>query len=164
MGRTRYALGIDPGTQFCGWALIEGGGDLGAGRFTSLGLGTIVLPERVALHRRLGMLMTKLAPIVDRAHDLGAEAAVERPFVNRNHMATLAIAGARGLALGLIGAASLAFKDYPPQVWKMVTGHGGADKARVVAVVRSLLCLADDPPSDAADAAGIAIYHLSTRS
>jgi crossover junction endodeoxyribonuclease RuvC len=161
--RTRHALGIDPGTNFCGWALVEGGGDLGAGRFKPLGLGTIVLPEKMPLHRRLGQLLTELAPIVDRAHDLGAEAAVERPFCNKNHMATLGIAGARGLALGLIGAAALSFHEYSPQVWKMITGHGGADKLRVAAVVKALLGLREDPPLDAADAAAIAIYHLSTR-
>lgn len=162
--RTRYALGVDPGTQFCGWALIEGGGDLGTSRYKALGLGTIVLPERVALHRRFGILMQSLAPIVRRAEELQAEAAVERPFVNRNHMATLAIAGARAIALGHIGCAALRFAEYSPQTWKMVTGHGGADKARVVAVVQSLLCLCEPPPEDAADAAGLAIYHLSTRS
>ena len=165
MGSTkiRRVLAIDPGTQYCGWAILEAKPGMSSA-FRALGINTIVVPE-LPLLRRFGHLTRELRGIVRRAKEHGVdEAAIERPFVNRNHMATLAIAGARAIAAGLIVEAGLRIVDYPPQTWKLITGHGGADKIRVANVVKSLLHLDYDLPLDAADAGGIGIYHLSSRS
>ena len=51
--------------------------------------------------------------------------------------------------------------DYNPmQVKKAVSGYGWADKTQVGKMVQTLLNLKEALPSDAADAAAVAIGHL----
>jgi crossover junction endodeoxyribonuclease RuvC len=51
--------------------------------------------------------------------------------------------------------------EYSPKKIKMaVVGKGAADKEQVAFMVRALLGLAENPPSDAADALAIALAHL----
>lgn len=153
----RLILGLDPGTDLFGWCLLD---VPRPGSWSARGLGTIVFPEG-PLYRRLGYLHERLEPIVETARQEFAECVVERPFVNENHMATLAIAAARGIALGLIGRANLRFNEYGPSAWKMITGKGNADKPRIAFVVRNLLQHPRPLQFDQADAAGLAIFHAT---
>lgn len=152
----RHILGIDPGTESLGWALIEVPGPM---RFTALGFGTITARGREPLHKRFARELNELPAVIARAKKFMAECVVERPFVNKNHMATLAIAGSRAIALGLIGQAGLRFSEYSPQSWKQITGSGAADAPRYAYVVQQLLGLKEQLPWDAAAAGGLAIYH-----
>lgn len=154
----RHILGIDPGTETLGWALIQVPGPM---RFTALGFGTITAHGREPLYKRFARELKELPPVIARAKELWAECVVERPFVNKNHMATLAIAGSRAIALALIGQAGLRFDEYSPQSWKQITGSGGADAPRYAYVVQQLLGLKEQLPWDAAAAGGLAIYHGS---
>jgi crossover junction endodeoxyribonuclease RuvC len=153
----RHILAIDPGTDLAGWCRLE---VPSPGAWTVRGLGTIVFPAGL-LYRRLAFLHQRLEPIVAEAKEVLAECVVERPFVNANHMATLAIAGARGVALALIGRANLRFTEYSPQSWKLVTGDGRADKPKIAHVVRGLLRWPHELQHDQADAAGMALYHAT---
>lgn len=154
----RQILAVDPGTEFAGWCRLE---VPAPGTWSVRGLGTIVFPMAQPLYRRLAHLHERLEPIVAEAKQVFAECVVERPFVNANHMATLAIAGARGVSLALIGRANLRFTEYSPQVWKMVTGDGRAEKPKIAFVVRQLLKLPHELQQDQADAAGMALYHAT---
>ena len=44
-----------------------------------------------------------------------------------------------------------------------MVGHGTAQKNQVAFMVVRLLGLAEEPPSDAADAAGVALTHIHSR-
>ncbi len=152
----RHILGLDPGTVSMGWCLIEVPSSM---RFKALGFGTINPRSGDPLHRRLAIMMGGVIDVVERAKKHCAECVVERPFVNKNNMATLAIAAARGIALAAIGAANLRFNEYSPQTWKQITGSGAADALRYSYVVQQLLGLKEQMPWDAAAAGGLAIYH-----
>lgn len=152
----RHILGVDPGTTSLGWCLIEVPSPM---RFKSLGFGTITSFERQPLHKRFAQELRELPPVIDRAKKLWAECVVERPFVNKNHMATLAIAGSRAIALALIGMAGLRFDEYAPQSWKQITGSGAAAPEQYAYVVQKMLGLFERMPHDAAAAGGLAIYH-----
>ncbi len=152
----RHILGIDPGSVSLGWALIEVPGPM---RFKALGFGTISSFERQPLHKRFAQELRELPPVMERAKLLWAECVVERPFVNKNHMATLAIAGSRAIALAFIGKEGLRFTEYSPQSWKQVAGSGNATPEQYSYVVQKLLGLGERMPFDAAAAAGLAIYH-----
>lgn len=152
----RRVLGIDPGTGTMGWCLIE---FKNAQTFSALEFGTITPRESDPLHRRLARVLVELGPIVDRAADLCAEVVVERPFVNKNYMATLAIAAARGIALALVGKRGLRFAEVSPQSWKLITGRGNATPEQYSYVVQQLLRQPERMPWDAAAAGGLAIYH-----
>jgi crossover junction endodeoxyribonuclease RuvC len=155
---SRFVLGLDPGTHFAGYALID---VRRPGLYRAQAMGTIVMRDG-PLHLRLAQVMGELIPILEQAREKNAECVVERPFVNKNHMATLAISGCRAICLALIGGAELRFTEYSPQTWKRITGKGNAHKIEVANVVKRILELDFDPPLDAADAAGMAIYHAHT--
>jgi crossover junction endodeoxyribonuclease RuvC len=157
--KSRFVLGLDPGTEAAGWGLIE---VPRPGSFRCLGLGTILLPHSLALPRRLALLQDRLVKIMKRAKQLNAECAVEKPLVWGSNDATIGICRANGVMVSLIGKAGLQFAEYGPSQWKMVTGFGGASKFRVAAFVKGILHLNEDPSIDASDACGIALYHAST--
>jgi len=154
----RHILGIDPGTTSLGWLLLEVPRSMS---FKALDFGTIQPPRGDKLRHRFAFELEQLTPVIAKAKDLWAECVVERPFVNKNHMATLAIAGSRAIALALIGQVGLRFTEYSPQSWKQITGNGAADAPRYAYVVQQLLGLKEQLPWDAAAAGGLAIYHGS---
>jgi crossover junction endodeoxyribonuclease RuvC len=154
----RHILAVDPGTDLAGWCRLE---VPAPGTWSVRGLGTIVFPPGKPLYRRLAFFQERLEPIVAEAKQVFAECVCERPFVNKNHMATLAIAGARAIALALFGRANLRFSEYGPSQWKMVTGNGRADKPEIAYKVRALLKHPHELQFDQADAAGLALFHVT---
>lgn len=153
----RFVLGVDPGSRSLGWCLLK---FANLSTCTVEGFGTILGRDGDPLHRRFGKILDELSPIIARAKSFFAEAVVERPFVNENYMATLAIAGVRGIALGLIGLAGLRFSEYGPSQWKTVVGDGRASPEKYSYILPRLLKLREDRmPFDAAAAAGLALYH-----
>jgi len=153
----RHILAIDPGTEAAGWCRLE---VPTPGTWSVRGMGAILLPAG-QLYRRLAHLQEKLEPIIADAKTLFCECVVERPFVNKNFMATLAIAGARGVVLALMGRANLRFTEYSPQTWKQVIGNGRADKPEVAYKIGRILKLPSTPSFDQADAAAMALYHAT---
>jgi len=85
---------------------------------------------------------------------------VEDGFCGPNPRSALKIGEGRGAALVAAASAGLPVHLYSPaSVKRAVTGSGRASKAPVAEMVRLLLGLDQAPPSDAADALGLAICH-----
>jgi crossover junction endodeoxyribonuclease RuvC len=148
-------LGIDPGSRFTGWGVVEeraravhhvasGTIALGAGR--SLG-------GRLArLHAECERLVTRFAP---------AAVALERAFVARNVQSALRLGEARGVVLAAVAAAGTPLHEYAPAAVKLAAGgHGRADKAAMMRGVVARLGLGGPLPLDAADALAVALCHL----
>jgi crossover junction endodeoxyribonuclease RuvC len=91
-------------------------------------------------------------------------AAVESGFSGRNPKSGLVLAESRGVLLAELGRAKVPVHPYTPaQVKSAMVGHGTAEKRQVAFMVVRLLGLAEPPPADAADAAGIALTHIHSR-
>jgi crossover junction endodeoxyribonuclease RuvC len=88
------------------------------------------------------------------------EAAVEAWFVHPVSRAAMGMAEARGAILVALARAGTRVVEYSPnEIKQAVTGHGGADKAQVRAMVGRLAGCG--PASDhEADALAAAICHL----
>ncbi len=150
-------LGVDPGSQATGWALI-----VAIGNRTQLEGCGIVRPKgpdhatRLAdLDRRFTTLLTELKPDC---------AAVESGFSGRNPKSGLILAESRGVLLAALGRIEVPVHPYTPaQVKSAMVGHGTAEKQQVAFMVVRLLGLTETPPSDAADAAGVALTHIHSR-
>jgi len=89
--------------------------------------------------------------------------AVEQVFFQVNVRTAMATGQASGLALAEAAIAGCEVIQYTPnQVKDAVAGWGGADKEQVQKMVQARLKLSTLPkPADAADAAAIALTHLS---
>ncbi len=128
-------------------------------RLELLEAGVIRSPRGADFDQRILGIHGKLSEVI--AKHGPAFMAVESPFVEKNPATALKLGQIRGGILLTAGIHGLPVGDYNPmQVKKAVSGYGWADKSQVGKMVQVLLNLKDPLPSDAADAAAVAIGHL----
>jgi crossover junction endodeoxyribonuclease RuvC len=151
-------LGIDPGLANTGWGIVEALGN----RFRCLAYGCVTTPAEEPLAQRLSSVHTSLISVIRKYEP--AECAVEKLFFNVNVRTAFATGQARGVALLATAEARLPVGEYgPSEIKQAVVGYGGADKAQVQFMVRTILKLAEVPkPDHAADALAVAICHANS--
>jgi crossover junction endodeoxyribonuclease RuvC len=147
-------LGVDPGTNAIGFALLEQAGS----RLSLVEAGVIRAPRGAPLQRRLRVIHEGLLDVLRRTRP--AVAVVEQVFYGKSVRDALKIGEGRGVALLAAGISDLPVAEYAPaQVKKAATGNGRARKSQVQEMVRRILGLEERPPQDAADAIAIALCH-----
>ena len=148
-------LGVDPGSLACGWAVVSQFGS----RMELLEAGVVRSPRGTDFDQRILAIHQRLCVAISTHQP--AFMAVESPFVEKNAATALKLGQIRGGILLTAGLHGLPVGDYNPmQVKKAVSGYGWADKTQVGKMVMMLLNLKEPLPSDAADAAAVAIGHL----
>jgi len=146
-------LGIDPGSRITGYGIIDQQGQ----QLRYVASGCIRIKGE-ALAERLGMIFTGVNEVIDEY--LPEEMAVERVFMNKNADSALKLGQARGAAICAGVTCTLPVDEYAArEIKQAVVGKGGATKEQVQHMVRVLLSLDRQPPSDAADALAVAICH-----
>jgi len=147
-------LGIDPGSRRTGWGVVQ----LEGTRFRYIGAGTIAVPEKLPLAKRLRIIHEELGRVVSTHRP--EVVAVEEIFFAKYPNAALKLGHARGVALLVAAEAELEVHEYPPAIVKRtVVGRGGADKAQMSRLITAILTLEAPPGEDAADALAVAITH-----
>jgi crossover junction endodeoxyribonuclease RuvC len=151
-------LGIDPGLTRCGYAVVDG---RGPSTVRAISMGVIRTPASDPLPNRLATLRIEFTSLI--AEFEPDVVAVEQVFFQVNVRTAMATGQASGLALAEAAIAGCEVIQYTPnQVKDAVAGWGGADKEQVQKMVQARLKLSTMPkPADAADAAAIALTHLS---
>ncbi len=146
-------LGLDPGSRHTGFGVI----DTCAGRLTPVRFGRISTRPKAELAVRLAELATQLDSLLDELRP--SHAALETPFQGLNPRSLIVLAQARGVLLAALARRGLTIREYSPtQVKSAVSGYGRAAKAQVGHMVRQILALGPEVPSeDAADALAVAI-------
>lgn len=151
-------LGIDPGSRFTGFGIIDVEGDR-----TTLVQHGVIRSGSGEFTERLGVIFAELRDLI-RDHEPN-EVAVETVFVSRNAASALKLGQARGAAVCAAISMGLPVAEYSPRLVKQaVVGRGGADKVQVQHMVRVLLGLREAPEEDAADALAVALCHYHTQS
>ena len=152
-------LGIDCGTEYTGYGVVEQTGD---GELRCLVAGAIRLSPREPMARRLDRIFAELSGLI--ATHRPELVAIEDVFYAVNVKSALKLGQVRGVAMLAAAAAGLEVCEYAPLAIKSaVVGYGRAEKPQVQQMVARLLRLAEVPESpDAADALAIAICHLHT--
>jgi crossover junction endodeoxyribonuclease RuvC len=152
-------LGIDCGTQFTGYGVVELRPDA---KLICVTWGAIKLSPRVPLCERLATIFESLGEII-REHRPD-NVAIEEIFYAVNVKSALKLGQVRGVAMLAASSVGLEVSEYAPLTIKSaVVGYGRAEKQQVQHMVMRLLNLAKIPESpDAADALAIAICHLHT--
>ena len=150
-------LGIDPGSQSTGYGIL----DMDGNHATSVTYGFIkVQGEENAA--RLHCIFQGISELIAAYHP--AEAAIERVFIHRNADSALKLGQARGAAITAVANSGLPACEYTAnQVKQATVGKGHAAKQQVQHMVKTLLCLAEVPQSDAADALAVALCHGHSR-
>ncbi len=150
-------LGIDPGSRITGYGIIETTGS----RSACVVYGRIQC-EDVPLPQRLLHILSELGKVIRQYAP--QETAVEEVFVKMNVSSALVLGQARGAAICALAQAGLPVAEYAPaRIKSTIVGHGRADKKQIQHMVRVLLDLPDEPPTDAADALAVALCHAHLR-
>ena len=149
-------LGLDPGLQKTGWALVEATGNGPLYR----GSGLILTDERYDLTARLGHLSDSVLAIVEEFSP--GTAAIEETLANRNPGTTIKLAQARGaLLVGLHRSGATPSYHWPNDVKKAVAGDGHARKTDMERAVQRVLSITGELLSlDEVDACAIALCRL----
>ena len=150
-------LGIDPGTRFTGYGVVEQRGR----HLAHLGHGVIRLDPQAPLEQRLADLFSGLTSAADLFQP--DVVAVEGLFTFKNARSALVLGHARGVALLVAAQRELPVHEYPPAKVKKSVGAGGASaKDGVSRMVRAFLGLGQAlERADASDALAVAICHLN---
>jgi len=152
-------IGIDPGSRYTGYGLMEGDGS----QLRHLDNGTIRVPTRFAFPDRLKYIYDELSSVIGRFRP--TDMAVEEVFFAKNVQSALRLGQARGAAMLAGVNAGLAIHEYSAlQIKQAVVGYGRAGKDQIVQMIRHLCCLREAMDPNAADALAAAICHLNTRS
>jgi crossover junction endodeoxyribonuclease RuvC len=126
-------LGIDPGTRYCGYAVIKKEGSaiaLLACDCLNLGVQK-TLPERIY---NFGCAFEHLV-IQWNVTDVS----LETPFLGKNAQNFLKLGYIRGILYFFAQKHDLVVKEFSPREIKVtVTGYGGADKSQVAYFVKQL--------------------------
>jgi len=153
------AIGIDPGSRYTGYGIVEGDGSL----LLHVTNGVISLPGSLPLPERLSIIYQQLAAIIGEVQP--ACMAIEDVFFAKNVKSALSLGQARGAAiLAAINAGLPVFEYSALQVKQAVAGYGKAGKDQMVKMIQILFKLSKQPNSNAADALAVAICHLNTQS
>ena len=149
-------LGIDPGSRFLGYGLVE----WRLNRATHVASGVVRADGKAPLHHRLGTIFSELKQVVDVFKPDAV--AVEGVFTHKNARSALILGHARGVALLLASQAGLDVHEYAPARVKKSVGAGGNDsKDSVQRMVERLLQLTEPlERADAYDALAVALCHV----
>jgi crossover junction endodeoxyribonuclease RuvC len=150
-------LGIDPGSRFTGFGIIEVNGD----RVTPIHQG-VIKAGTGEFPQRLGIIFSGIKDLIgEYAPD---EMAIETVFVSKNAGSALKLGQARGAAMCAAISMGLSIAEYSPRSIKQaVVGRGSADKVQVQHMITVLLNLKERPVEDAADALAVALCHHHTQ-
>ena len=155
-------FGIDCGTEFTGYGVVEMDHETRNPKLTHCAAGTIRLNKKEKTPQRLAQVYAELTALMAlHAPDC---VAIEEVFFSANAKSALKLGQVRGVAMLAAATCSLPVCEYAPLTIKSsVTGYGLAAKEQVQFMVTRLLSLDCVPESpDAADALAIAICHIHT--
>lgn len=123
-------LGIDPGYDRLGIAVIDNGKLLHSECFTT--------SSKDTFHIRLREIGLRVREVI-REYSPDAMA-IESLFVTKNQKTAMKVAEARGVISYEAVLKDIPLFEYsPPQIKLAVTGHGGSDKTQIIKMIPLLL-------------------------
>lgn len=155
---TYRIMGIDPGTNYMGYGIIEVQGKV----VRSVVMGDIDLHTMSDPYRKLRYIFDRVSKLIEDYNP--REVALESPFFGSNVQSMLKLGRAQGVAM----AAALrldkeVFEYAPTRVKQAITGSGAASKEQVAAIIQRLLKLEYMPRRlDATDGMAVAMCHYFT--
>ena len=148
-------LGIDPGLDRTGWAVVEKHGQ----DKRLLASGLIHTKAGVPLPERLEIIFDEISAVALKWTP--PEAAIEEVFFTKKTNTQSNTVHARGVILLACKKSGVSINEYNPRtIKKTVTGNGNCEKIQVQRIVKMILKLKEIPkPDDIADAMAAALCH-----
>jgi crossover junction endodeoxyribonuclease RuvC len=148
-------LGIDPGTNFLGYAVLE----IEDKKLSLVTMSILTLTHVDEPTEKLKRIFEKVEWVIKTFTP--NELAIEEPFYAKNVQSMLKLGRAQGVAMAAAMIHGLAVSQYLPKtIKKSVTGNGNASKEQVAAMLGHILNRPIEPSYfDASDALGVAVAH-----
>jgi len=155
MAASRRILGVDPGTNFLGYAVIQ----VEKNKILLVKIGVVKMQHLESQQLKLKKIFERLQEIIkSTAPD---EMAIEAPFFGKNVQSMLKLGRAQGVSIAAGMTNGVEVTEYSPKKIKQsVTGSGNASKEQVAAMLENILHLKLDKQTlDATDALATAVCH-----
>ncbi len=155
MQKPKIILGIDPGTQIMGYALLKVEGS----KTQVLLMDVLKLTQHKDIYERLEKIHSKVSEIIKLYKP--QTFAIEAPFFGKNVQSMLKLGRAQGVAIAAAMHAGILVTEYSPKkVKQSITGNGNADKDQVWKMLQRILNIEEKPQYfDATDALAVALCH-----
>lgn len=155
----RYRImGIDPGTNYMGYGILEVEGRT----LRAVVLGDIDLHKLTDPYAKLRHIFERVGGLIE-AYD-PREVALEAPFFGENVQSMLKLGRAQGVAMAAALSRDRQVFEYAPmRIKQAITGRGAATKEQVASIVCRTLSV-DAPPRrlDSTDGIAVALCHYYT--
>lgn len=152
---TYRILGVDPGTNIMGFAVIE----IRKKEIHLVEMGVVKMSQYDNAQDKLQKIFERLQAIIKRHEP--KQMAIEAPFFGKNVQSMLKLGRAQGVAIAAAMTLNVDIQEYAPKKIKLaVTGNGNASKDQVSAMLDTILKqkLQKDY-FDATDALATAVCH-----
>ena len=153
--KIKRILGIDPGTNILGVAVIETKGN----KISLLHIGIISMGGLPSHQLKLKKIFEEIQKLITTYQP--DEMAIEAPFYGKNVQSMLKLGRAQGVAIAAAITKNVPMTEYAPKKIKQsVTGNGNASKEQVAAMLVNILDQKLDAETlDSTDALAAAICH-----
>ncbi len=154
--QTYRLLGVDPGTNVLGYAIIE----VNKKQLSLIDMGVIHMSSLKEHQLKLKKIFEELQKIIAKYQPY--EMAIEAPFYGKNVQSMLKLGRAQGVAIAAAITKDVSITEYAPKKIKQsVTGSGNASKEQVAAMLDTILnTKLDRKYLDATDALATAVCHF----
>lgn len=148
-------LGVDPGTNVTGYAIIEQEGQ----RCKMITAGIFDLSKLPDHQTKLKEIFLQLQEVIETY--LPSEMAIEAPFYGKNVQSMLKLGRAQGVSMAAAMTMGLNITEYSPKKIKLaITGSGNSSKEQVAAMLQSRMNVRiESKYLDATDALATAVCH-----
>lgn len=148
-------LGVDPGTNAMGYAILEVEGK----QLKLLKMSVITLSHLDDHQSKLKRIFERVSEVITQYAP--QQMAIEAPFYSKNVQAMLKLGRAQGVAIAAAITNGVSMTEYlPKKVKQSVTGNGNASKEQVAAMLAQILKQDINTDFlDATDALGVAVCH-----
>ena len=151
-------LGVDPGTLFMGYALLDTSGH----NAEIVDFGVLDVHKMEGQYPRLQKEFFFLQELIDQYHP--TELAIETQFVDKNPQTMIKIVHAQGVAIAAALSRDIPVNEYSPMKIKMaITGNGHSTKNQLADMLQRFLHIPEEKMPkklDATDALAIAYCHF----
>ena len=152
---SKIILGIDPGTNLMGWAVLS----VEDKKLKPLAIGVLELTKIKEAFQKLQRIFEEVCGLITKYHP--HDLAIEAPFYGKNVQSMLKLGRAQGMAIAAALAHKLPVYEYAPRKVKLsITGRGAASKEQVAIMLQKTVPMVQAPVQwDATDALAVAICH-----
>lgn len=152
---TYRIMGIDPGTNYMGYGVIEVEGHT----VRSVVMGDIDMHRMEDPYDKLRYIFERVGALIEQYAP--REVALESPFFGANVQSMLKLGRAQGVAMAAaLSRGRQVFEYAPTRIKQSITGRGAASKEQVADIVRHTLRIDYMPRRlDATDGMAVALCH-----